>query len=775
MIQPVVQPAGSAFQPPTLAKGVVAVPEPLTSEIVTQTVLRFQEGELPLLHHREAWVVTPDILGVMDRLMAIVDSVRSPDGGWPDDRPATTEQLLPYVMDEAMDVLDSLEKSWAYPGLPATHPFARLQTVLQDRLILADAIAHFLWGIARSSPQTMALLGGTPGELFQAGQEWTPGIVRLMAIITIKTPSLHWTLDLVTAEPPLPELHRDALVRWGDASVLWIEALLQSLSTTIQQETPLLRPLFERPIPSEVIAPSQPWQSGTVQLHLGLTFTPQVQKLPPLSPPRPNRATPGVESAFTPWEQYSFTLAPDFQTTPPSLKIPALTQSPPEEPSDRNPQVESPPSPTSQGRDLPVVPQEETPLTVDSFFGDLGEGFGEPEPPPVSQDDRSAVDPPSSPNGGHESVASSPETEDLFEEAWLELSTQAESSDPPVQDDPLPLGSGVAPVDVDQGAGLVVEDGDLFGSWAMSLEMDLPPTPMPDQDDRSPGDPGLADYPVLEDYTETVVTSRDDRPQERPSHISPNSAAVWDPPDDPSLSLDQWTIRWPQSSDQGLNLLELPRIYHVKALLRELGHPLKALPPDPHKQGRLLKMVELAMAALQFPDPPPTLLSAGFLAPEANLGDLVHYLSWVLIRESYNLTCLLSGITAQILQPEWGWESGILRLLPILKIQGYQPSSDRRSTSKTAWQIDLSTGAPACLETLLLLPDILVNIEGTDWQNTRQPVYQFRSELLGYLQQLLPEFQVLRCPIPVDLRTQQEDWQRVQVSVEFELGFQAQR
>jgi len=117
-----VQIAGSASSPPILTEGVVAVPEPLTSEILTQTVLQVQEGGLPVLNHQDTWRVTPELMAAMERLMAIVAWVRSPAGGWAKDRVVDAETLLPYVMDEALDVLDCLEKSWLYPGLPLVIP-----------------------------------------------------------------------------------------------------------------------------------------------------------------------------------------------------------------------------------------------------------------------------------------------------------------------------------------------------------------------------------------------------------------------------------------------------------------------------------------------------------------------------------------------------------------------------------------------------------------------------------------------------------------------------
>jgi hypothetical protein len=87
-------------------------------------------------------------------------------------------------------------------------------------------------------------------------------------------------------------------------------------------------------------------------------------------------------------------------------------------------------------------------------------------------------------------------------------------------------------------------------------------------------------------------------------------------------------------------------------------------------------------------------------------------------------------------------------------------------------QVDLGTGAPAPLETILLLPDILVSIDGSDWQQTRESVMEFRSGILKQIYQLLPELEVLCCPVPVELAIDQGSWQPATLHLQFELGFQ---
>ena len=730
-----VQIAGSASSSPILKKGVVAVPEPLTSEILTQTVLQLKEGGLPLLNHQDAWQVTPEVLAAMERLMTIVDWVRSPAGGWPSDREVNPENLLPYVMDEALEVLDCLEKSWMQLGLPANHPFAPLQKLLNDRIILSDAIAQLLWGVARASIETMQLLGGMPAELFQAGKDWTPGILRLMAVLTVQTPNFQWQMDLVTAAPPLPELHPDSLVRWSASSIFWAEGLLQSLQTTIAQNTLPLHNLLQQAVPSEIIAPSQGWEKGTLHLSLGFTFAPHATKpvltaLPATlafaEPPKPDKE----------WDVSSFLSLP-LEPQEGIASVPTLRT--PEQDSDR-PWV----SPASLNGSLPEEPAPNT---------------ATPPPVPPAQEE---------------------EPDALFDENWVS-------------------GWGAPAPDLEEGQGELRENAlipdalatefvrepeetqDLFEGWT-DIEDETPEAePIPHLVSESPPPPAsvavATNTPDPEIEPDFEIVLEEDFRQGQPAGESPlasNNFAEIVVDEADNWNLDQWQIRWSsQNATLESDRLQLPRVYHVKTLLHGLGQQGKITQPSPHKEQNLVKIIGVACEALKLPDPPPTLLSTDFVATESSVAALVHRLTWELIRNSYGLTCLLSGITAEILQPEWGWETGILRLLPILKIQGSNLQG-LPETELLDLQVDLGTGAPAPLETILVLPDILVNIDGVDWQKTRESAVEFRSGILKQIYQLLPELEVLCCPVPVEVALTPGAWQPATLHLQFELGFQTE-
>ena len=772
------------------------MPELLTSEIVTQTVIRLQDGVLPILNHRDSWKVIPEVVVAMERLMAIVDLVRSPSGGWPGEREATPENLLPYVMDEAMDILEAMEHSWIQTGLPVSHPLASLQKLLHDRLILSDAIAHFLWGIARSSVDTMQLLGGLAAECFQAGQDWTPGILRLMAILTIQTPTTQWVLDLVTAEPPLPELHRDTFLRWSGSPVFWGEAFLQSLERSIYEGTPLLQGLLDRPIPSDIIVPGQPWQKGTLSLHLSFTFVPHALK-PSLSLRNPSLVfSPINASSLSQWEEYRFTLSPnpssqsdqslgeetdfadfDFVSSDPEgsepehsesnselehseLKDSELEHSQPEHLQPEHSELEH-----SESKHL----QPEHSALEHSESKHLQPEHSEPEKEFIELDSFAALfqDLPSAISSPDRLVLAT-EAEGLGENGTIAPPRPVEAAMPPI---PEVFGE---PDQSDR-------EDDLFGAWGIETKKEeSTPEGLEGLEDSSPNFEIL----LVEDLKDTIVTVI---PETFGQPMGSDRFESW--------NLEQWKIRWTPSEERSSGTiapdpLRLPKRYYVQHLLQSFSQTGEVTRPEPDKQQRLIHLVNLACQALTSPDPPPTLLNTHFVLGESTVAELIQRLTWFLIRDSYGLTCLLSGINAQILQPEWGWESGVLRLLPILQLQTHSTAGEEidqqgipeQSSSLISpaidspaidLQIDLSTGSPAPLETLLVLPDILINIEGTDWPDTRAPVFQFRTELLSRLQQLLPELEVLRSPVLVELAPPNQPWQAATLQIQFELGFQA--
>lgn len=85
------------------------------------------------------------------------------------------------------------------------------------------------------------------------------------------------------------------------------------------------------------------------------------------------------------------------------------------------------------------------------------------------------------------------------------------------------------------------------------------------------------------------------------------------------------------------------------------------------------------------------------LQPESLINELIPKLLWNLTRSSYELTQLIGGVEGRALQPGCNWQSGTLRLLPILHFQ---------TTGITA-TIDLATGQSTAYSACLLDPKAL--------------------------------------------------------------------
>jgi hypothetical protein len=595
---------------------------------------------------------------------------------------------------------------------------------------------------------------------------------------------------------------------------------LQTLQETIAHNTLPLQNLLTQAVPSDIIAPSQPWQKGTLHLSLGFTFAPHATK-PVLSvlpstlavaePPKPD------------WTEYDFSdLTPasqgiasiptlplqsgesggdggtsEFRTEIPSELTPEIqptftgraqaaqqSQADLAEPSFRQPPqteedtdaifdedwVSGVGAPSPEIAIEPIeespAPQEIAPIIEDEDNDLFGEYFREPAAPPVGQ---STV----------ENFADSPleeaemdEGEDLFHN-WGEAPADSSAGSLPQGLDDRPEDLGLDALEIDA---IEIESPRTAVIPESVAEPDSQPDSQPDFEivlDAALLKPSVQTGGYGQNGASLKVNFWDVDPSDQSvKAVKANNAEVV-VDETENWNLEQWRIRWcSDHTDVESDRLQLPRSYHVKTLLHRLGTTGKVTQPSLNKENHLVEIIDLACEALKLPDPPPTLLNTKFVPSESSLATLVNRLTWELIRNSYGITCLLSGIPAQILQPEWGWESGVLRLLPILKVQSLNEPDQGMESAAIDLQVDLGTGAPAPLETILLLPDILVSIDGSDWQQTRESVIEFRSGILKQIYQLLPELEVLCCPVPVELAIDQDLWQPATVHLQLELGFQ---
>jgi len=237
-------------------------------------VLRITEPPLqPLPPLLEA----PKVLVAMQRLVDIIQLVRSPAGGWHRDRPATVENLLPYVTEEACDVLETLEHTldqWSQ------HPAEGAESWLSAHLwhnycLAADFAPQLLWGMARSSYAVMRLLEGVPAQITTAEGEGRTGIVRLAALLHGAMAEQHQVADLVTQHPPEVLLDEaialQILAGYPMPEPQPTGTVLHTLVQHVRMTTPAVLSFLEG-IAVNALAPGHPWQTGTLKLELAFAF-----------------------------------------------------------------------------------------------------------------------------------------------------------------------------------------------------------------------------------------------------------------------------------------------------------------------------------------------------------------------------------------------------------------------------------------------------------------------------------------------------------------------
>jgi hypothetical protein len=184
---------------------------------------------------------------------------------------STPEQPADGVQQRVEQVVQALQTHLL--GADAVHP----EPSSQYYICLKDLTPWLLWGIARSAYGAMRLLEGTSATVLQPDQLWQTGILRLVALLEIKTPSYSYGFDLVTQQVGTEMLGTDRLIQLGDSTLYpeptTIAEATDLLVAQMRATTPDLQP-FLGTIHTEILIPDQSWQPATLQLHLGFEFTP---------------------------------------------------------------------------------------------------------------------------------------------------------------------------------------------------------------------------------------------------------------------------------------------------------------------------------------------------------------------------------------------------------------------------------------------------------------------------------------------------------------------
>lgn len=105
---------------------------------------------------------------------------------------------------------------------------------------------------------------------------------------------------------------------------------------------------------------------------------------------------------------------------------------------------------------------------------------------------------------------------------------------------------------------------------------------------------------------------------------------------------------------------------------------------------------------------------------EINLDKWMPMLLWQLTGTSYDIMRLLGGVKAYILQPDWGWDVGTLRLLGILNLE----------STRSKIRFDLATGQPLKPSYFGLMNDTIVQLADSSFSRESERVETLMNQLI---------------------------------------------
>ncbi len=209
------------------------------------------------------------------RLMYVIEQMRSPDSGWPEDGIATPDALLPYVEDEAHDVLASLQGHQAPTTLQPLAAIARAEQVWDGYFTIRLLAPWLIWCVARASYVVMQLMEGLVVSVAASDQIWQTGIFRLVPVLALETASQTFPIDLATGQLLWPQMADSTKIQSEDCQLcrdaVSLSDLMQGLIDQILRTTPGLVPLVQR-LPVDALIPGQGWQAGHIRLCLTAEF-----------------------------------------------------------------------------------------------------------------------------------------------------------------------------------------------------------------------------------------------------------------------------------------------------------------------------------------------------------------------------------------------------------------------------------------------------------------------------------------------------------------------
>lgn len=138
-------------------------------------------------------------------------------------------------------------------------------------------------------------------------------------------------------------------------------------------------------------------------------------------------------------------------------------------------------------------------------------------------------------------------------------------------------------------------------------------------------------------------------------------------------------------------------------------------------------------------------IASRHLPHQLSLQELTARLHWCLLHSAYEIMQLMSGVPAQLLQPQAKAQSGILRLTFLLQVQ----------TPAQEWTIDLVTGCSLATESLLTASTAVVQSAECPWCESLSLLEQLEKQVWQAINAQMPELWTLMQGTAVDV--QEED------------------
>jgi hypothetical protein len=224
------------------------------------------------------------LVAVIDQLRSLSHSDAAPSAtSQTPNLPQTPQAIIPYVLEEVYDLLDMLQAPVVNENLAAivapspVSPSPVSPLPLQHYCLLETLAPWLLWGMAGSAYEMMQMMEGITVRIFQPGQGWQTGVLRLAALLEFKPTDLNpepgWLIDLATYEPPNFLLTPEMLLQSDDCQICQQPILSHELLQRFvkQLKTSGLHQFLEG-VEIILLMPQQVWQAGLLYLQPGFEF-----------------------------------------------------------------------------------------------------------------------------------------------------------------------------------------------------------------------------------------------------------------------------------------------------------------------------------------------------------------------------------------------------------------------------------------------------------------------------------------------------------------------